>query len=100
MAEKKKLNTVVLVFLIVMTLVSFANLIRIEFDGSLLKLAGLVVIIGVVAFFVTRKTNDSKDEGLNIKTCLSQIKNRKIIILILIPVIFDVLTVFVVMVFE
>jgi membrane protease YdiL (CAAX protease family) len=95
MAEKKKLNTVVLVFLIVMTLVSFANLIRIEFDGSLLKLAGLVVIIGVVAFFVTRKTNDSKDEGLNIKTCLNQIKNRKIIILMLIPVIFDVLTVFV-----
>lgn len=55
MAEKKKLNTVVLVFLIVMTLVSFANLIRIEFDGSLLKLAGLVVIIGVVAFFCYTK---------------------------------------------
>ena len=30
------------------------------------KLAGLVVIIGVVAFFVTRGTNDSKDAGLDI----------------------------------
>ena len=96
MAEKKqKINKTVAVFLIVMTVLSFTNLIRIEIGGSLLKIAGFVVVIGVVAFFVTRGTNDSKYEGLNIKTALSQMKSKKVIILILIPVIFDVLTIFI-----
>ena len=93
--QKIKVNKTVVAFLIVMTVMSFANLLRIEIDGSLLKPAGLAVVIGVVAFFITRKTNGSKEEGLNIKTCLSQLKNKKVIILILIPVVLDVLSVFI-----
>lgn len=89
--KQTKISKAAAIFLIVMTVLSFANLIRIEIDGSLLKLAGLVVIIGVVAFFVTRGTNDSKDEGLDIKTVLSKMKSKKIIILALIPIVIDVM---------
>lgn len=89
--KKQKISKAVAIFLIVITVLSFANLIRIEIDGSLLKLAGLVVIIGVVAFFVTRGTNDSKDEGLDIKTVLSKMKSKKVIILALIPIVIDVM---------
>lgn len=89
--KKTKISKAAAIFLIVMTVLSFANFIRIEIDGSLLKLAGLVVIIGVVAFFVTRGTNDSKDEGLDIKTFFSKMKSKKVIILALIPIVIDVM---------
>ena len=89
--KKTKISKAAAIILIVMTVLSFANFIRIEIDGSLLKLAGLVVIIGVVAFFVTRGTNDSKDEGLDIKTVLSKMKSKKVIILALIPIVIDVM---------
>ena len=89
--KKTKISKAAAIFLIVMTVLSFANFIRIEIDGSLLKLAGLVVIIGVVAFFVTRGTNDSKDEGLDIKTVFSKMKSKKVIILALIPIVIDVM---------
>lgn len=90
--EKHKVNKGVAIFLIAMTVLSFANLIKIEIDGELLKLAGLTVIIGIVAFFVTRRTNGSKYEGLNIKTFLRQFKNKKVILLMLAPIVFDVAT--------
>ncbi len=93
--KKQKISKAVAIFLIAMTVLSFANLIRIEIEGSLLKLAGLTVIIGVVAFFVTRGTNDSKYEGLNIKTALSQMKSKKVIILALIPIVIDVAQIFI-----
>lgn len=93
--KNQKISKAAAIFLIVMTVLSFANLIRIEIDGNLLKLAGLTVVIGVVAFFVTRGTNDSKYEGLNIKTALSQMKSKKVIILALIPVVIDVTQIFV-----
>ena len=32
----------------------------IKIDGEVLKLSGISVIVGVVAFFVTRKTNKTK----------------------------------------
>lgn len=89
--KKTKISKAAALFLIVMTVLSFANFIRIEIDGSLLKLAGLIVIIGVVAFFVTRGTNDSKDEGLDIKTVLSKMKSKKVIILALIPIVIGVM---------
>lgn len=96
MAQKKtKISKVEAIFLIVMTVLSFANFIRIEIEGNLLKLAGLTVIIGVVAFFVTQGTNDSKYEGLNIKTALSQMKSKKVIILALIPIVIDVAQIFI-----
>lgn len=93
--KKQKISKAAAIFLIVMTVLSFTNLIRIEIDGNLLKLAGLTVIIGVVAFFVTRGTNNSKYEGLNIKTALSQMKSKKVIILALIPAVIDVTQIFI-----
>ena len=72
----KKTNKTVIIFLIVIVLLSFANLLNIKIDGEVLKLSGLSVIIGVVAYFVTRKTNKSKDEGLNIKTIFKDFKDH------------------------
>ena len=40
---------------------------------------------------MTRGTNDSKDEGLDIKTVLSKMKSKKVIILALIPIVIDVM---------
>lgn len=62
----KKLSKVVIIFLTVMVLLSFANLLNIKIDGEILKLSGLSVIVGVIAYFITRKTNKEKNEGLNI----------------------------------
>ena len=64
----KKTNKTVIVFLIVMFLLSFTNLLNIKIDGEVLKLSGISVIVGVIAYFVTRKTNKTKYEGFNIKT--------------------------------
>ena len=72
----KKCNKLVLMFLIVMVLLSFTNLLNIKIDGELLKLSGISVIIGVIAYFVTRKTNRTKNEGLNIKTIFKDFKEH------------------------
>ena len=81
----KKLNKTI-IFLIVMILLSLTNLLNIKVDGEVLKLSGISVIVGVVAFFVTRKTNKTKNEGLNIKTIFKDFKNHpKSIIFALLP---------------
>ena len=72
----KKLNKTIIVFLIVMILLSFINLLNIKIDGELLKLSGISVIVGVIAYFVTRKTNKAKYEGFNIKTIFKDFKNH------------------------
>ena len=72
----KKNNKLVLVFLIVMVLLSFTNLLNIKIDGEVLKLSGISVIFGVIAYFVTRKTNKTKYEGFNIKTIFKDFKNN------------------------
>ena len=72
----KKNNKLVLVFLIVMFLLSFTNLLNIKIDGEVLKLSGISVIVGVIAYFVTRKTNKTKYEGFNIKTIFKDFKNN------------------------
>ena len=82
----KKANKSVVIFLIVVALLSLTNLLNIKIDGEVLKLSGISVIIGVVAFFVTRKTNKTKDEGLNIKTIFKDFKNHpKAIIYAILP---------------
>ena len=82
----KKNNKTVIVFLIVMFLLSFTNLLNIKIDGEVLKLSGLSVIVGVVAYFVTRKTNKNKNEGLNIKTIFKDFKDHpKAIIYAILP---------------
>ena len=72
----KKNNKLVLVFLIVMVLLSFTNLLNIKIDGDVLKLSGISVIVGVIAYFVTRKTYKTKYDGFNIKTIFKDFKNN------------------------
>ena len=82
----KKTNKTVIVFLIVMFLLSFTNLLNIKIDGEVLKLSGISVIVGIIAYFVTRKTNKNKDEGLNIKTIFKDFKDHpKAIIYAILP---------------
>ena len=82
----KKTNKTVIVFLIVMFLLSFTNLLNIKIDGEVLKLSGISVIVGIIAYFVTRKTNKNKDEGLNIKTVFKDFKDHpKAIIYAILP---------------
>ncbi len=90
----KKTNKVVLFSLILMTALSFTNLIKIEMDGKLVKPAGIMVIVGIVAFFVTRSVNDSKNEGLDIKSFLPKLKNPIVIILALMPTVMAFLSTF------
>ena len=82
----KKTNKTVIVFLIVMFLLSFTNLLNIKIDGEVLKLSGISVIVGIIAYFVTRKTNKNKNEGLNIKTIFKDFKDHpKAIIYAILP---------------
>ena len=82
----KKANKSVVIFLIIIAILSLTNILNIKIDGEVLKLSGISVMVGVVAFFVTRKTNKSKTEGLNIKTIFKDFKNNpKSIIYALFP---------------
>ena len=82
---KKKLSKSVIIFLIVMVILSFGNILNIEIDGEVLKLSGISVIVGVVAYFVTKNTNKTKTEGLDIKRIFKDFKNKKAIIYALLP---------------
>lgn len=82
----KRINKSVILLLIAMTILSLTNLLNIKIDGEILKLSGISVIVGVIAYFVTRKTNKNKDEGLNIKTIFKDFRNHpKAIIYALLP---------------
>lgn len=91
----KKISKSVMIPLIIMAIISLLCLLRIEVGGESVQIASFTLIIGIVAFFVTRKTNDDKDEGLNHKTILSSLKNRNIIILIFMPIIMNVICLFI-----
>lgn len=89
----KKSSKSVIVFLIVMILLSFTNLLNIKIDGEILNLSGLSVIVGVVAYFVTRKTNKTKYEGFNIKTIFKDFKEHpKVIVFAILPFITCILS--------
>ena len=89
----KKISKSVIVFLIVMILLSFTNLLNIQIDGEVLKLSGISVIVGVIAYFVTRKTNKTKYEGFNIKTIFIDFKNHpKAIVFAILPFITCILS--------
>lgn len=90
--EHNKLTKIVWVFLIIMALLSFSNLIKIEIDGELIKPAGLTVIVGIIAFFVTSNTNSSKDEGFEFKSFPKKLADVKVIILLLVPAALNVVT--------
>lgn len=90
-----KSNISVVVFLIIMSILSFSNIFKFEVKGEVLKLSGLTIIVGLVAFFVTRKTNESKQEALDIKTFLPKLKSKKVVALISVPVVLNILLIFV-----
>lgn len=87
----KKTSKTVMILLLIMTMISLSCLLKIEVGGERLQLASFTLIIGIVAFFVTRKTNDNIDEGLDHKTILSLLKNKSIILLIFMPIIMNVI---------
>ncbi len=93
--EKSKISKLVVIFLIVMTVLSFSNCIKIEMDGELLKLAGLTVLVGIAAYFTTRNTNEHKNAGLNIIALPGQLKDVKVITLILIPTVMNIIVTFI-----
>ena len=89
----KKISKSVLIFLIVMAILSFTNLLNIKIDGDVLKLSGISVIVGVIAYFVTRKANKNKNEGLNIKTIFKDFKEHpKAIVFAILPFITCILS--------
>ena len=87
----KKINKSIIVLLIVMTILSFANILNIKINGEVLKLAGISVIVGIIAYFTTRKTNESITSGLDIKKCFSSFKDVKVILLLIIPTLLNIL---------
>ena len=82
---KSKLKVLTVIFLILMALISLSNFLMLEYEGEPLKPAGISVLIGIAAYFITASTNDNKNEGLNIKTFPKQLKDWKLMVLILIP---------------
>lgn len=90
-SNMKKTSKSVMIPLILMTLLSVMCLFKIKVGGEMLPLASVALIIGIVAFFVTRKTNDDINEGLNHKTILSSLKNKNTIVLIFMPLIMNVI---------
>lgn len=88
----KKTHKSVMIPLIIMTIISLLCLFKIEIGGERLQLAPFTLIIGIVAFFVTRKTNDDKSEGLNYKTIFALLKNKNIIILIFMPLVMNAMS--------
>lgn len=89
----KKINKSVIVLLIVMTILSFANILNIKINGEVLKLAGISVIVGIIAYFTTRKTNESITSGLDIKKCFTSFKDIKVILLSITPAILNILSI-------
>lgn len=85
----KKTSKLVVIATIFMTIFSLTSLFKIEVGGEKIGLASITLIIGIVAFFVTRKTNADVNEGLNFKNIFSLLKDKRIIILVLIPAIMD-----------
>lgn len=89
----KKLNKLVIIFLIIMSILSFTNLLNIKINGEVLKLSGISVVVGVIAYFVTRKANKNRDEGLNIKTIFKDFKEHpKAIVFAILPFITCILS--------
>lgn len=87
----KKTSKLVVISAIFMAIFSLTSPFKIEVGGEKIGLASITLIIGIVAFFVTRKTNDDVKEGLNFKNIFSLLKDSKLIILMLMPAIMDMI---------
>lgn len=71
----------VVILAAIMTVLSFTNLLGLRMNGEPLKLAGLSVFVGIAAYFATRRTNEAKTEGLDIKGFIGQLKDKKVLLL-------------------
>ena len=89
--KKTKLHPAVIVLVIVMIVLSFTNLLNLQINGEPLKLAGISVIVGIIAYFTTSKTNENKNEGFNIKTFIGSLKSKTVILLILLTLVMNVI---------
>ena len=87
----KKASKLVAISIILMTIFSLTSLFNIEVGGEKIGLASVSLIIGIVAFFVTRKTNDDVNEGLNFKNVFRLLKDKKVHFLVLMPAIMNVI---------
>lgn len=90
MKNLTKTQAAVIILAVVMTVLSFTNLLNLQINGEALKLAGLSVIVGIVAYFTTRKANENKNDGFNIKTFIGGLKDKKVILLILLLLVITV----------
>ncbi len=87
----KKLNKSVIALLIVMIILSFTNILNIKVNEKVLNLASISVIVGIIAYFTTRKTNEVVTSGLDIKKCCSSFKDVKVILLSITPALLNIL---------
>lgn len=86
----KRTNKLIIIFSVLMVIFALTSLFKIEVEGKELDLASITLIIGIVAFFVTRKENDDISEGLNFKTAFGMLKDKKTAILVLMPMIMNI----------
>ena len=54
----EKISKLIIISIIFMTIFSLTSLFKIEIGGKEVGFASITLIIGIVSFFVTRKTND------------------------------------------
>ena len=75
----KKTSKLVVISIILMAIFSMTSLFKIEVGGEKIGLASITLIIGIVAFFVTRKTNDDVNDGLNFKNIFSLLRIKRLL---------------------
>lgn len=85
----KSLKRIAGISIILMAILSLTSLFKITIEGKSVNLASITLVIGIAAFFITRKINENTDEGLNIKTISGSLKDKKVILLVLMPVIMN-----------
>lgn len=90
----KKTSKLVVISIILMTIFSLTSLFKIEVGGQKIGFASITLFIGIASFFVTRKTNNDVNEGLNFKNIFSLLKDKKVIIYVLMPTIMNVICFF------
>ena len=88
---KKQPSKLIIIFTILMVIFSIASLFRIDIGENQLSLASVTLVIGIAAFFITAKENDSKDEGLNFKTIFSSLKDKKTLVLLFMPTVMNII---------
>lgn len=86
-----RINKTVLVFLAVMTVLTAGVFFRFEISGKTVSLSGVSVLVGLAAYFITAKTNESKNAGLDIKRFPGQLRDFGLIVLILMPTVMNLI---------